>query len=91
MNGEDEKARKERESVRNYDEITASPETLGAFLASLPIAIGPWDESFHKEFCNSCERENCDVEGCPNQDKRNNPTWWLKLSAKPGKGALAGG
>lgn len=61
----------------NYEVLTASPEALGNFLASLPVANSPWDECFSQTFCSSCEREDCDTDGCPYQDKRNNPTWWL--------------
>jgi len=63
--------------MNKFEKVAASPETLGAFLASLHIATGSWDESFHRTFCDSCEREGYDVEHCPNQDMRNNPTWWL--------------
>lgn len=28
----------------NYEVLTASPEALGNFLASLPVANSPWDE-----------------------------------------------
>ncbi|MEY8388211.1 hypothetical protein AALC17_13110 [Oscillospiraceae bacterium 38-13] len=45
--------------MTNFEKITASPEVLGEFLASLPVATGPWDESFHEKFCASCEREGC--------------------------------
>lgn len=51
--------------MSNFEKITATPEALGAFLASLPVATGPWDESFHEKFCASCEREECDTEHCP--------------------------
>jgi len=68
--------------MSNFEKVAASPETLGAFLSSLHVATGPWDESFHRDFCDSCERENCDVEHCPHQAERNNPTWWLKLGAE---------
>jgi len=64
--------------MSNFEKVAASPEALGAFLFSLHVATGPWDESFYRDFCDSCERENCDVEHCPHQDERNNPTWWLK-------------
>ncbi len=70
--------------MSNFEKVAASPETLGAFLSSLHVATGPWDESFHRDFCDSCERENCDVEHCPHQDERNNPTWWLKLGRAQG-------
>lgn len=71
--------------MTNFEKITASPEALGEFLASLPVATGPWDKEFHRAFCDSCERENCDGKRCPNQDKRYNPLWWLKLGEKPGE------
>ncbi len=71
--------------MSNFEKVAASPETLGAFLSSLHVATGPWDESFHRDFCDSCERENCEVEHCPHQDTRNNPTWWLRLGEEPGE------
>ena len=37
--------------MSNFEKITATPEALGAFLASLPVATGPWDEEFHRTFC----------------------------------------
>lgn len=71
--------------MTNFEKITATPEALGAFLASLSVATGPWDESFHEKFCDSCERENCNGKRCPHKTERNNPTWWLKLGEKPGE------
>ena len=71
--------------MTNFEKITASPEALGEFLASLPVATGPWDEEFHRAFCDSCERENCDGKRCPHQDKRYNPLWWLMLGSKEGE------
>ena len=71
--------------MTNFEKITASPEALGEFLASLPVATGPWDKEFHRAFCDSCERENCDGTRCPHQDKRNNPLWWLMLGGKEGE------
>lgn len=71
--------------MTNFEKITASPEALGEFLASLPVATGPWDEEFHRAFCDSCERENCDEGRCPNQNKRYNPLWWLMLGGKEGE------
>jgi len=68
--------------MNNFEKVVALPEMLGAFLSSLHIATEPWAESFHRTFCDSCEREDCDVEHCPHQAKRNNPTWWLKLGDK---------
>ncbi len=29
--------------MTNFEKITEMPESLGEFLASLPVAIGPWD------------------------------------------------
>ena len=71
--------------MTNFEKITASPEALGEFLASLPVATGPWDKEFHRAFCDSCERENCDEGRCPHQDKRYNPLWWLMLGSKEGE------
>lgn len=51
----------------NYEVLTASPEALGNFLASLPVANSPWDECFSQTSCSSCEREDCDADGCPHQ------------------------
>ena len=68
--------------MNNFEKVTASLETLGAFLASLPVADGPWDGEFQKRFCAGCEREDCDAAPCPHQEERNRPTWWLELDAK---------
>lgn len=65
--------------MNNFERITATPEALGVFLASLPVLSGPWDDDFHRTFCDGCEAENCDAENCHHQAERNNPTWWLKL------------
>ncbi len=57
--------------MSNFEKITVSPETLGEFLSSLPIATGPWDESFHRQFCDSCERDkrqDCGTPRCPHED-----------------------
>ena len=40
--------------MTNYERITATPEALGAFLETLPIASGPWDVEFHRTFCKDC-------------------------------------
>ena len=63
--------------MTNFDRIAASPEALGAFLASLPCLGGPWDDAFHRHFCDHCKAENCDA--CQHEAKRNNPAWWLEL------------
>ena len=68
--------------MTNFEKITASPETLGTFLASLPIACGPWDEAFHGMFCDGCQAEDCDGQGCPHKVERGNPLWWLMQEAE---------
>ena len=66
-----------------FKKITQSPEALGAFLASLPIVAGPWDAEFSRNFCDGCDLADCDGgSGCPHEDKRNNPAWWLGLEVK---------
>lgn len=47
--------------MNNFERITASPEALGDFLGALPILSGPWDDDFHRVFCDSCDAENCDA------------------------------
>ena len=67
----------------NFKKITQSPEALGAFLASLPIVSGPWDDEFARRYCAECGQTDCDGgRGCPHEDKRNNPAWWLGLEVK---------
>lgn len=61
-----------------FEQITKSPETLGAFLADLTVIERPWDEEFHARFCAGCAA-TCDV--CPHEEFRNNPCWWLTLEA----------
>ena len=56
--------------MTNFEKITASPEALGAFLASLPVAIGPWDTEFQKMFCAECGRKDCDGKPCLHRDKQ---------------------
>ena len=34
--------------MTNFEKITETPEALGEFLASLPVATGSWDEEFHR-------------------------------------------
>ena len=63
----------------NFDRITASPEALAAFLASLPCLDAPWDDAFHRVFCDNCSMEDC-PKVCPHEEKRNSPAWWLSLS-----------
>lgn len=59
--------------MNNFERITASPEALGDFLGALPILSGPWDDDFHRVFCDSCDAENCDAENCAHQAERNSP------------------
>lgn len=68
--------------MTNYEEITASKETLGAFLKTILTPEGPWDKAFQERRCAGCHLEDCDKDGCPYQDERNNPAWWLGLEAK---------
>ena len=63
--------------MTNYERITATPEALGAFLETLPIASGSWDVEFHRTFCKDCTAANCDGGNCPHNAQRNNPLWWL--------------
>lgn len=69
--------------MTNFEKITASPDVLGEFLASLPVATGPWDEEFHRAFCDSCELLECRAETCPH--KGNRQLWWLMMGAKQGE------
>ena len=71
--------------MNNFERITASPEALGDFLGALPILSGPWDDDFHRVFCDSCDAENCDAENCAHQAERNSPTWWLKRAYTGGR------
>ena len=47
--------------MTNFDKLTASPGTLGAFLASIPTTGGPWDEAFRKEYCTNCGHVNANL------------------------------
>lgn len=68
--------------MTQFEKVTQSPETLGAFLAALPIIRGPWDEEFQARFCAGCPAKNCDA--CPHTAERNNPCWWLNLDSSDG-------
>lgn len=61
-----------------FEKLTASPEVLGRFLASIPVASSPWDDAFQKKYCAACNLEDCDNPPCPHQAERNNPVWWLR-------------
>ena len=64
-----------------FEKVTASPEALGKLLDSLTVIDSPWEEAFHRVFCDSCidsnGTQNCDTPGCPHEAERNNPLWWL--------------
>lgn len=64
-----------------FEKVAASPEALGELLDSLTVIDSPWEEAFHRVFCDSCidsnGTENCDTPGCPHEVERNNPLWWL--------------
>lgn len=62
----------------NFDRITASPEVLAAFLASLPCLDAPWDDAFHRVFCDNCPTADC-PKACPHEEERDSPAWWLGL------------
>ena len=47
-----------------FDRITASPQALADFLQAIPAINAPWDDAFHRIYCDQCAAENCD--NCPN-------------------------
>ena len=68
--------------MTNFEKLTESPESLGAFLRTLPVIEGPWDAEFQRQYCAGCGKVSCDDgSGCPYEAFRNNPGWWLKLEA----------
>lgn len=73
--------------MTNFEKITQSPETLGAFLSSLPIPDAPWDTEFQRRYCGKCKKPNCDGgNGCRHESRRNDPAWWLRLEARKDAG-----
>ena len=58
-----------------FDQITASPEALAAFLTSIQVLDGPWDHLFQEKFCTKCRAPGC--HRCPHQAERNSPAWFL--------------
>lgn len=66
--------------MTNYKKIAGSPEALGEFLGQLCAIDTPWNEAFHKKYCNHCPYVNCD--DCPHEEYRENPLWWLGLEAE---------
>ena len=77
--------------MTQFEQITQSPEALGAFLAALPAIDGPWDTEFHARYCADCLYLGCDA--CPHEKFRNNPGWWLTLETggRSGRGARCAG
>lgn len=74
--------------MTNFEKITASPNTLAAFLGALPVLSGPWDDAFQAQYCAECQKTECESgDGCPYQSKRNNPGWWLSQEAESGADA----
>lgn len=63
--------------MNNFERITASPEALGEFLDALPVLSGPWDDAFHRTFCDKCAAADCDGDSCKHQAERNSAMWWL--------------
>ncbi|MFR1990552.1 MAG: hypothetical protein ACLS3C_11075 [Oscillospiraceae bacterium] len=47
-----------------FDRITKSPQALADFLQAIPAINAPWDDAFHRIYCDQCAAENCD--NCPN-------------------------
>ena len=74
--------------MTQFEQITQSPEALGAFLAALPVIDGPWDTEFHARYCADCLYLGCDA--CPHEEFRNNPGWWLTLEAGDDQTAAQG-
>lgn len=71
-----EDAMEDRELHPTYfDKITASPEALAEFLASIQALDGPWDRVFQEKFCTKCRASNCTR--CPHPKERNSPAWFL--------------
>lgn len=79
---ENEEERRAMRPQTVFEKLTASPAVLGAMLRELGAVNAPWDAEFQKQFCSSCPFEDCDEQGCPHQEERNNPEWWLGLEAE---------
>ena len=58
--------------MTNFEKIVKTPEALGAFLASITVADGRWEEAFHRMLCDGCQAENCDAENCQDNAERDN-------------------
>ena len=64
--------------MNNFQRITASRETLAAFLGTIPAIETPWDDAFHRLYCSSCSAADCD--DC-RRPERDSPLLWLGLPA----------
>jgi hypothetical protein len=60
-----------------FDRITASPQALADFLQAITAINAPWDNAFHRIYCDQCAAENCD--NCPNEALRGSALWYLTL------------
>jgi len=54
--------------VNNFQRITASRETLAAFLGTIPAIETPWGDAFHRIYCSSCSAADCDDCRRPERD-----------------------
>ena len=63
-----------------FDRITKSPQALADFLQAIPAINAPWDDAFHRIYCDQCAAENCD--NCPNEALRGSALWYLTLPAE---------
>lgn len=70
--------------MTEYQRITASLDALATMLEDLPTMGGPWDNAFHREFCDACPTADCDAPGgCPHQEIRGRVIrWWLEQETK---------
>ena len=76
--------------MNEFQRITATPAALATLLESLPTLGGPWDDAFHRVYCDTCQAEDCDAPGgCPHQEIRGNVIpWWLEREVKQGERGL---
>ena len=40
-----------------FDRITKSPQALADFLQAIPAVNAPWDDAFHRIYCDQCAAE----------------------------------
>lgn len=57
-----------------FDRITATPQALADFLQAIPAINAPWDDAFHRIYCDQC--------ACPNEALRGSALWYLTLPAE---------